>query len=943
MRHLSLYIMVFLLARAMPATTQSPVFRPHQPRDWGALRITAWTQDGYGACWLGTSEGILRYDGTRYEQFPFADSTLLKEGAIRSVFTRNDTLWVGWESGAIGHGWIFGKNIQRWKAAQTMPDAPVTAFLSDSKGCLWIATYGEGLYVFDGSQLLHWDQANDGLSSNDVYAMTIDAKGRIWAATDNGISICSYQPADGSKNIILLTETDGLPDKIVTALTPDATGNMWVGTHDRGVALYDVTTGKCSQPIDPTEDIGPVRSIAVYSTYEIWIASAEKGLLRGNLGTKHWIPVSNERVKHLFTDREGLLWLLTDQGAMYSANTEVLACPSFQMPVQASWADPLGRIWAGTSKGLFLFDRGTWTPVNIGNVNVISLAEDAAHRLWVGTFGNGVIILDSQEKTMIKKLSLPNGSILSMAAQGEKMWVATLDGTRITDIHTFLQQPLSAITGVPEADKYYVYKIFQDREQNMWLATDGHGLCQLKHGAWSCSEEGGKTIYSIAEDHQGTLWFSGDQTGLLSLKNGHIARRTTKDRLHSNDINSLSVNGRGQLIIGYNDGIDIFQPETGHLVFLNEYSGIPVQEAALNAAATDRSGHVWMGTDKGLLRIAAFSQMFAADPALSIRSVNQSGTPVDWNRQHDFAWNENYLSIEYSGIWHTAPGNVQYRHRLEGFSPDWTLSKDQQVAYPQLPPGHYRFVVQATEHRNFDGVQEVSWDFTIHPPFWKRWWFLTGMLLLLSALLYFGVRRREKRIALEQQWQNEKTAAQLELLKSQINPHFLFNSFNTLIAMIEEQPVAAVDYAVHLSDFYRSITAYREKETISWTEELEIAQNFVFLLQKRFEEALHFTVEMPPHNDFLLIPLSLQLLIENAVKHNVVSKSKPLQITVAFGQDNTLVVQNNIAPKLHPEPGTGFGLQHLSHRYRQLTRKNVQYSAENGVFVVKIPLIRTNI
>ena len=186
--------------------------------------------------------------------------------------------------------------------------------------------------------------------------------------------------------------------------------------------------------------------------------------------------------------------------------------------------------------------------------------------------------------------------------------------------------------------------------------------------------------------------------------------------------------------------------------------------------------------------------------------------------------------------------------------------------------------------------------------------------------------------------ENEKIIAQLDVLKTQISPHFLFNSFNTLITIIEENPKVAVDYVQHLADFYRSIMVYREKSYIPLAEELGIVNNFGFLLKRRFEEALQIQINIPEPTGQIM-PLTLQLLLENAVKHNVISKKHPLQIEIFMEKKGVIVIKNNKNLKIKPEPGTRFGLQSLAQRYAMVTGKQVEVVQEDGFFIVKIPLI----
>ena len=199
------------------------------------------------------------------------------------------------------------------------------------------------------------------------------------------------------------------------------------------------------------------------------------------------------------------------------------------------------------------------------------------------------------------------------------------------------------------------------------------------------------------------------------------------------------------------------------------------------------------------------------------------------------------------------------------------------------------------------------------------------------------VRSREARFRREAQLKRERVESQFEALKSQINPHFLFNSFNTLITIIEENPRVAVEYVEHLSDFYRSIIVYRERDFISLQEEMELVRNFSFLLQKRYEEGFKLESRINGKTGQVM-PLALQMLVENAVKHNVISASKPLTVEIFSENDGYITVRNNIQKKIKPEASTHFGLQSLVNRYQLLGEKPVIVKDDGKYFTVKVPL-----
>lgn len=186
--------------------------------------------------------------------------------------------------------------------------------------------------------------------------------------------------------------------------------------------------------------------------------------------------------------------------------------------------------------------------------------------------------------------------------------------------------------------------------------------------------------------------------------------------------------------------------------------------------------------------------------------------------------------------------------------------------------------------------------------------------------------------------------AQYELLKQQVNPHFLFNSLNTLKSMVEMHDPNSADFILKLSDFYRFTLESRKMDLIPLSEELQILDSYVFLLKARFEDGFEVQNEIDPKQfDCAIPPFSLQLLIENCIKHNVVSLDKPLQIKL-YTENDFLVIENPIQLK-RGTLSTGVGLDNINQRFMHLVHKEIEIEKTETIFKVKIPLLydyRTN-
>ncbi len=228
--------------------------------------------------------------------------------------------------------------------------------------------------------------------------------------------------------------------------------------------------------------------------------------------------------------------------------------------------------------------------------------------------------------------------------------------------------------------------------------------------------------------------------------------------------------------------------------------------------------------------------------------------------------------------------------------------------------------------------------------FWMHLFYIILSLGVSTFLHARGFMKNWKAAMTQQTVKQEIVAktetAKFESLKSQIDPHFLFNSLNVLTSLISENPYQAEKFTTKLSKVYRYVLEQRNKDLIPLSEELKFAKTYMELLGMRFEDAVQFEIPSTVSSDDLkIVPLSLQLLLENAVKHNVVSSTRPLKISI-YEQDDYLVIQNNINPKEAIGKSTKVGLSNIADRYGLITRKRVVIENDNKIFKVSIPLLK---
>jgi ligand-binding sensor domain-containing protein len=944
------FLLAIIAAEDTPVLAQAPFFKNivYDIEKKGTRLLTIF-QEKKGPLWLGTSLGMCRYDGIN---FKYLDKDSNQVSAIGE--SNDGVLWMGHINGAIEYAKDLG--VRKFSPPDMLPKTKITAILFDKENRLWFSTYGEGVYCYENNRM-HIFNAKNGLSDNVVYDLLLSEDNTVWAATDLGISVCTLN--NSSNKIAIIDTKTGLPDNIVRSLRQDAAGNIWVGLQDKGVCYIDKVSGKIIVPQETLNwPYGQVNDILPMKR-EVFIATEEYGIIEIHYGLpllNRMVPAKGKKmsaVQQLLLDKNEQVWVVADNtlSVANSNHFQVIEIPPvWQEAVKAITTDSTGKIWFANRKGIFSKDNNN-TPVeqvksikDIDYASIVCLYSDKNNRLWIGTYNNGLYRYTPATRQLIHYTSadgMVDNNVFSIAGIGDEIWLGTLGGAAKLDASQATPR-FQNFTRQNGLSNNFIYNVAIDANDSKWFATDGNGISKLdKDGFHHYDNIPGlekNIVYTTTEDIYGNTWFNGLNSGLFCYDGKTFKRYSIKNGLHDNEILNVVADNKGNLLLSHPDGLELFNIRRELFTFYGAESGFDNIRPQINAWCRTPKGGILIGSAEKIIQYFPSDTRYTQLPQLVMNNVLVYFKPIGTADNTRFTYDENHITFDYAGLWYIHPEAISYQYQLEGYSNDWINTRDHSITFPNLRPGGYVFRVKASINEDYRYSPLLTYRFSIAKPFWKTTWFVLLLLLVTAVIIYYFVRLRIQFIHFEQQKEKQKLTAQLAMLKSQLNPHFLFNSFNTLINIIDKDKQMAMEFAEKLSDFYREVALLQDREMIPVQEELNLLQNYIYLQQKRFGNTLQLQLNISnPHLQAGIPPLTLQLLAENAIKHNSITEEKPLIISIESAQ-SFLVVSNNISKQEVAAKSAGLGLNNIQQRVQMLTGQEVKILATDHEFNVIIPL-----
>ena len=730
------------------------------------------TNDGY--IWLGTQEGLVRFNGVEFKVFNKATTDAIRHNDVRVLYQdRDGALWIG----TFGGGLVRYQDGQftNYSAKSGLSNNSISAILQDRQGNLWVGT-DNGLNELIDGKIVIFNRTN-GLSDNRVRAIAEDREGKLVVAGRNGLdvvinatSMAPYSPLAPSK-------------KAVQALFVDSAGSLWIGTENRGIDVLNA--GKLTHYGAPQGlPNAPVHSIYQDSMHTIWVATEGKGICRlvsgrfGCYGPENGL--SGGYVESILEDRECNLWVGTETGGINLFRDGPLANYGSEMGLQGTprtlVEDPDGSLWIGTSNGLWRMKDYKFTPylTDKGTANnyVYAMARDHLGNIWIGTDEGGLNKFTGHTvKTYRKAEGLADDWIPAVIEdRAHDIWIGTFAG--ISRLHNGKFINYGTREGL---SSNRIWAIHQDYKGNLWFGTDS-GLSRFRDGkfinydlqASSHDGPGMGSVSVIYEDSDHVLWVGTYGGGLKLFRNGKFASITMRQGLFDDIVWSIREDDLGNFWMSSNRGI--FRAKRSELIAVADGTLSRVESRSYGVAdgmesseCNGGSQYSSLKTKDGKLLFACLKSVVVVDPEHLPSNPIEPPVVIESVRINE---NENVapdasmpagageLDFHYAALSYVAPRNVTFQCKLEGFENNWSTPPTPGLAhYTNIPPGRYTFHVKAA---NNDGVWNdtgASFSFYLESRFYQTRWFksLCALVLLLSPVgIYLfrirAVRMREREL-----------------------------------------------------------------------------------------------------------------------------------------------------------------------------------------------------
>lgn len=859
--------------------------------------ITNIFQDSKGYLWIGSRAGLSRFDGLTFKNYSIR-AGLSNHNVYCITESPDGSIWVGTLNGLNR---ILNDKIQVYTEKDGLPSNKVRALCAD-KNTLWIGTE-KGLSRFMGNVFKSFGE------SRPILSISGDDQKNILAGTSAGLFYCS-----GSFRY--LWDTSKIKVPVYSSLL-DKDGDLWLAASHHG--LYKLK-----------------RSAEIPESVNEYPSSFAGALLRSK---------SSE------------IYIRADYGMYIYENDKYTFsfCEDSTLTVFDFIQDTEGNFWIGQENGLFRRSHGFIKVLNCNDGfcsrSAATLLKDRSGRIWMAGIDNKISIINGKniKDTLENKLFEHGNFSFLMQDQNDDFWASGSVGNLVR----FNSNGTTYFRNRTEGGDRVMMSMLQDRKGNYWFGAenglqkfdgknfqlipgvgtvrtitekDGKLLFGTSRGLYTLennipnlfpdSQVIGISITEVQTDKNGDLWVASGGRGLLHFPAGKYYSDyswSVADGLSSDYVLSFDIDENGVIWVATFSGLSSIHPDkNGKAVIRNYTPEDALPDALWNdiQMLLDDKGQIWCASSGGAVLIDVnnpsvnkresyihLNRIELTPNSNSISSFSEGTDPNGLPLNTELPYNINTISFYFTGISLTGPSKVRYSYFLKGLDKKWSEPlANNNINYNNLPPGDYEFMLKASNNDGVWNKNPLIYKFSIAPPFWRSWWFITALIILIPTIIILLFRRRVAIIRSEERTKtsinNQIAQLKMSALRAQMNPHFIFNALNSIQECIVNQDTdAAYSYLSKFSRLLRIILQSSEKAYVSLAREIEMLKLYLEIESLRFDQTFEYAFNIDPDlvpAEYNIPTLLIQPYVENALWHGLIHKSgkRKLIITIKLLDEN---------------------------------------------------------
>lgn len=890
--------------------------------------VLAVAQDQNGYLWVGTRNGLCRYDGQEFISYAnaFGEFGNAWGNAVEAIFFYQNEIWIGTRGGLLA---CLNVKTGKWKKINlpVSPDVPyygiqtifVTPDHSVFAGCI------------DGTLIII------NRNTNETKAIKVaDFPIRQIRMLRDSLLVYAdqfylYHPRVDKMNVLQLNIRLPLwPSSAINGTT------IMTELEDHTLSFYDLLSKKQTLIRDtgytsfPTHIIKACGDHFVTTNGSVILSYDKNGYRRSQfLIDENETRDKWELINDLTEDREGNIWIGIDHGLVRTITRNYrfkkFRSESRFKKISHNYIRSLfsekNTVWVGTWHGFInKIDYSTHThrytierfplttPTGTGTVNAIARMRNGA--LLAGA-SEGLFKQAGNhfERYRFSKSQQPvtlNGEVWSIK-EDRKGWLWISSRINYQGWITIINQHKKTIRMWPRPS--IVWNIYEDRTGRIWLGTE-NGLESITvdpvtdsvsfkhHTVFARNKPAGRRIWSILEDSVANLWLGTTDNGLLHYDTHSrlFTSFTEANGLTSNSVSGILSVNNDNLWIGTMNGLAMLNLKTKKFATYTEEDGLISNDFNFKACAVTARGEMFWGTKNGIISYYPDSiKPYVVTGPLLINQISVMGKPIQLTDTISVSYAENMITVKFALLDHTHHRHY-YRYRLNGFSDAWNQADERNpvATYTNLPPGTYQLQINAATALNQWLPEVKKLTLVVHPAFWQTSWFiLLSVLLVISIVAVAIYLRIRKVVATERDKHRIKqkiTELELRALQAQMNPHFIFNAIHSIQHFIvNNDQLNANEYLTKFANLMRLFLESSKRKIIPLSEEIEILRLYTDLEMLRFEERFDVKIRVDENLDMhkLDIPsMLLQPFVENAIIHGLIYRKEKGHLSITFSKQS---------------------------------------------------------